>query len=437
MNKFLFKDIFSTEIQFMHNVVIKFSFLLVFFVLSTNQVYAQDSDGDGIANLLDLDDDNDGILDINDGCTDPDNMPLSGGSSSIPNATSGTLTYNQSSVASLTFNMTASTTFFTGPGSSFTFTEGGNTTKNIDMVAAGNGSLYLTAIKLDSFLWDGSGRNRIGFLRLTLADGTVITNPTTTIVKTYNGETLGLDNIAETLISGNRFYGDVDGDGVQAAGFVVLTTTVVNQIRSGGGVRRIQFQQVTTRSAYANAGMSFIGTYSACRDLDGDGLTDNLDLDSDNDGCLDAIEGDENVSTGQLVNASGTVTVGTGSSAANQNLGTTIDANGVPIIVNSGGSADIGGDLGQGVGQAAIANPAVVGGTASSNQTIVYGATPTALNLSGHSGTIQWQSSPDNVTFTNISGATSTAYAPGALTANTYYRAVLTSAGGCTAFLVP
>ena len=73
-------------------------------------------------------------------------------------------------------------------------------------------------------------------------------------------------------------------------------------------------------------------------------------MDSDNDGCLDALEGDENVTNAQLTTATGTVTVGIGSSASNQNLGNTVDANGVPTVVNSGGTADIGNDQGQGVG---------------------------------------------------------------------------------------
>ena len=174
-------------------------------------------------------------------------------------------------------------------------------------------------------------------------------------------------------------------------------------------------------------------------DTDGDGTPNYLDLDSDGDGCPDAIEGDENVTAAHL-NPSGSIIVGANGSGSLE-----VNANGVPKLVNGtthnatgGGStaagvADIGNDQGQGIGEAYTVNPAAVGGTASSNQTIVSGATPAALSLSGHTGTIQWQSSTDNVTFTNISGATSATYAPGALTATTYYRAVLTSAGGCTA----
>ena len=85
-------------------------------------------------------------------------------------------------------------------------------------------------------------------------------------------------------------------------------------------------------------------------DTDGDGIPNRLDLDSDNDGCVDAIEGDENVTTVQLATAGGVVIVGTGSTASNQNLGNSVDTDGVPTVVNSGGAADVGSDQGQAVG---------------------------------------------------------------------------------------
>ena len=88
-------------------------------------------------------------------------------------------------------------------------------------------------------------------------------------------------------------------------------------------------------------------------DTDGDGIPDYLDLDSDNDGCLDALEGGDNVITSQLVSASVGLSVGTGSSASNQNLcadGSCVDAQGVPTVVNAGGAADIDGAQGQSIG---------------------------------------------------------------------------------------
>src|SRR5664279_1678630 len=60
-------------------------------------------------------------------------------------------------------------------------------------------------------------------------------------------------------------------------------------------------------------------------------------------------------------------------------------------------------------------------------QTICFNTVPAALSGSTPTGgngtyTYQWQSSPDNITFTPIVGANGIGYAPGALTANTWYN---------------
>ena len=78
--------------------------------------------------------------------------------------------------------------------------------------------------------------------------------------------------------------------------------------------------------------------------------------------------------------------------------------------------------------------PASIAGTVSSNQTICINSAPSNITLTGSAGAIQWQSSIDNSTFTNISGATSTVLAgvqTGNLSAITYFRAVVTN-GSCT-----
>ena len=73
------------------------------------------------------------------------------------------------------------------------------------------------------------------------------------------------------------------------------------------------------------------------------------------------------------------------------------------------------------------ANP-LLAGTIGSPQSICSGTAPNQLTsvtpASGGTGTIayQWQSSTDNSNFTDIPGATSATYAPGALTTTTYYR---------------
>lgn len=67
-------------------------------------------------------------------------------------------------------------------------------------------------------------------------------------------------------------------------------------------------------------------------DIDGDGIPNQLDLDSDGDGCPDAIEGGANFVDSDLEIATGTIA----SQTPNQNLGNSVDANGVPTIAGTG-----------------------------------------------------------------------------------------------------
>ena len=73
------------------------------------------------------------------------------------------------------------------------------------------------------------------------------------------------------------------------------------------------------------------------------------------------------------------------------------------------------------------------GGTITGSASVCSGINSTVLILTGSSGTIQWQSASPlaTSTFSNISGATSTTYTASNLTADTYYRAVITN-GSCT-----
>ena len=77
-------------------------------------------------------------------------------------------------------------------------------------------------------------------------------------------------------------------------------------------------------------------------------------------------------------------------------------------------------------------NAQAVGGTASASSTSLCLNSSTGLSLTGHTGTIQWQRSEDNSSWSNISGATSTSYTTPNLIVTTYYRAALTN-GTCTA----
>ncbi len=79
-------------------------------------------------------------------------------------------------------------------------------------------------------------------------------------------------------------------------------------------------------------------------------------------------------------------------------------------------------------------NPVSVGGTfTGGNVSVCTGTNSTTLTLSGHTGTIQWQSSTTSATsgFTNITDSISATLRANNLTAKTYYRAVVTS-GVCS-----
>lgn len=387
---------------------------------ATITVQINDSDNDGIDNYYDLDDDNDGILDtdenscitsskvegtpifINDfgtGATTTDPYVLSHAFVAI-NPNDGQYAVTTSNNQTQYYTKTDLTG--NNDAGNPTITNGTTTGRylmiNIDSPNNINKAIYrIPGINVQI---GQSYRFRIDLAGLAngLAD---IPNLKIAIKDASNNE-LASANSTSLGMANDDVWRRLNLEFTATTSSVILE--IINQQATGSNGNDVGIDNIVFTPLFCDA--------------DNDGTPNQLDLDSDNDGCPDAIEGDENVTASQLT--------------ANRISGT-VNANGVPNLVNSGGTADIGGDQGQGAGQAYTVNPAAVGGTASSNQTICWNTTPTALTLSGSTGSIQWQSSTDNVTFNNISGATSATYAPGTLTATTYYRAILTSAGGCTA----
>ncbi|MBD8084634.1 Ig-like domain-containing protein [Chryseobacterium caseinilyticum] len=135
--------------------------------------------------------------------------------------------------------------------------------------------------------------------------------------------------------------GSSENDGFSSA---VATLTGVT------GNQSITFNFNTNNALLGNATMYRINGFGTCviRDTDADGIPDFLDLDSDNDGCLDAIEGSATITASQLIAAQGGLSVGTGSTAANQNLpapvGNTPTTKGIPQLAGTGqavGTSDI------------------------------------------------------------------------------------------------
>jgi len=79
-----------------------------------------------------------------------------------------------------------------------------------------------------------------------------------------------------------------------------------------------------------------------------------------------------------------------------------------------------------------IVNPTAVAGTISGAGSVCSPTNSTTLTLTGYTGNIQWQSSSNNITFTNIAGTATASYTATNVTATTYYRCVVTN-NGCTA----
>lgn len=429
-----------------------------------------DSDGDGIANSCDYDDDNDGILDTVE-CPTVNNKPLFHLFDYTPtNASDPLWLYKQTNGLASAFVCPTGSGCSLDPVYSQPYINANNVTGKVENLAYDDGKyysidatgnlLYTNNIISGNFTNLGNANIGTGYKNLGYDNGIF-----------YHWKRIGTTNNIElysttspvsvpwtllgTIVGGTYTFG--------RGGFNYLLKDIAVNDRvfyfmyygvdvpfdtSYNNVRSVVYSNSAPTSAspgwqdLGNAGFGaevYNIAYGsedvlALCDLDGDGIPNHLDLDSDNDGCPDAIEGGAAFTSANLVNSSmaggnSGATSGSFNQPITQNLGNTVNTTststryGVPTIAGSG----------QTIGTSQTANPVLNAGTASSNQTIVTGNTPTALSLAGATGSIQWQISTNNSTFANISGATNSTYAPGALSATRYYRAIVTSAGGCTA----
>ncbi|WBV60109.1 hypothetical protein PFY12_13825 [Chryseobacterium camelliae] len=277
-----------------------------------------DTDGDGITDDLDRDDDNDGIPDALE-CpgqfywTGP--LTFSVTDNKVATGTINGIAYTYTSSQPL--QTTAGVYNYGVFPSSYGVPNNNPTIKNIQ---ATTNTLTFSSPMTDPVLVFASIGSGVAYVPI------IFSNPIE-IIWSSGGNTLVVNS--PTQITGHE-------------GYVIL--------RIPGVHTSVSFNY-TVAENWAN--FTFGATVPLPCDADGDGIPNDLDLDSDNDGCLDAAEGDENVTSSQLVAAAGTATVGSGSIAPNKNIcadASCIDSQGVPILVNTSGAADIGSDQGQGLG---------------------------------------------------------------------------------------
>ncbi|MBV8326658.1 hypothetical protein [Chryseobacterium sp.] len=278
-----------------------------------------DTDGDGIPDDLDRDDDNDGI---------PDALECP-----------GTFYWTGPITFSPTDNKIATGTI---NGIGFTYTS------NKPLEATG--SLYNYGFFPSSY---GLPNNN-PTIKNTQVTHNVLTfsSPMTDPILVFSS--IGSSNTFVPIIFSNPI--EIIWSGTAGGSFTVNSQTQITGqegyvILRIPGIHTSIFFDYTVAENYAN--FTFGATVPQPCDYDGDGIPNSLDLDSDNDGCLDALEGDDNVTSAQLVNAAGTLSVGTGSIAPNKNIcadASCVDSQGIPILVNPGGGADADHKQGQGVG---------------------------------------------------------------------------------------
>lgn len=136
------------------------------------------------------------------------------------------------------------------------------------------------------------------------------------VIVTWNASTRTLSYTVDGTLAGSYTHSGTLNDFCEK--YFNIPSTSLNKLvyygytASTGGEYNVQSVRIN----------NFCADYPQFVDTDGDGIEDYLDLDSDNDGCPDALEGDGNVSQGML-NPDGSINGAT-------------DANGIPIAANGG-----------------------------------------------------------------------------------------------------
>lgn len=290
-----------------------------------------DSDGDGIFDGCDSDDDNDGILDsveCSNTITDLVNAYAGGTLLNIAPSDFG-LALNQKN-QNVTADLSSKFGYSANSGAVIISLTNASVHPTTDAWWTKNGE--------QPSVWNVTGT--MSAFALMAQDTQYYGNDSKTI-HIYDAATVipitvpGLEN--QTAVAGQWSVQETPTQKILSDLNTNTSTSEFGNWRYGNMNFRPKSFGFSTTVAFGNPTYA-VQMYLEC-DADHDGVPNRLDLDSDNDGCTDAIEGSANITTAQLFAATGTVTVGIGSTASNQNLGNTIDANGVPTIVSGGQGA--------------------------------------------------------------------------------------------------
>ena len=298
------------------------------------QTFGSDSDGDGIPDSTDLDDDNDGILDCDEN--------LLGANASVSNVfsfvTAGTAIATSNNEVRLTqdtgnqagriwsvgkvdftksfvlrFDAYLGTNDNGADGIAAVFhnsPQGVNATGATGLGIGASGIANGIVLELDTYnngtglgdmssdhgqIWDSDNQTSTGFLTTAIALPELENSTWHPVVINWNATTKTISYTVDGTNAGT-YTGDLVTNYFAGANKVYFGYTA-----STGGATNEQKIRIN----------SFCSDLPLELDTDGDGTPNSLDLDSDGDLCPDAIEGDENVTTSQLTanRISGTVPV--------------------------------------------------------------------------------------------------------------------------------
>jgi hypothetical protein len=255
-----------------------------------------DNDGDGVGDVCDLDDDNDGITDEDEGC------PTCSGGIFINGDFEENMTHTN-------FIQTNEVNI-----------EGWNTTSPDNLIEIWNiGFLGVTPQSGNYHAEINATQNAALYQRVCSKPGTVFSwsvwhrgRSGTDVAVVKIGNSLSNSSVQKTMTTGTTAWQQYSGtytvpiDEVETY-FIFEAVSTASSISVGNFVDNIEIVEIS-------AGI--------CLDTDGDGIPNYLDTDSDDDGCPDAIEGDASVFAANL--------------DGNNRITGIVNTQGVPALVNGG-----------------------------------------------------------------------------------------------------